>query len=157
MDKKLLVQCIVERLAESFERRIAASHFARAEATNEQSKAEHKYDTRGLEASYLARGQSKQAAEIETAIEQFGKLRLRDFTPADPIDLGAYVELKQGRDELCCFIGPCAGGTEIEFGGKEVTVLTPQSPLGEQLLGQYQGAQFVRPGSPARWQITVVR
>lgn len=157
MDKPLLVQRIVERLAESLERRMAASHFARAEATNEQSKAEHKYDTRGLEASYLARGQSKQAAEIESAIEQFGKLRLRSFTPTDPVDLGAYVELKQGRDELCFFIGPCAGGTEIEFNGKEVTVLTPQSPLGEQLLGQCQGAHFVRPGSPARWQITAVR
>jgi transcription elongation GreA/GreB family factor len=157
MDKKQLVRCIIERLAESFQRRVAASHFARAEATNEQSKAENKYDTRGLEASYLARGQSRQAAEIENAIEQFSKLSLRSFQPSDPINLGAYVELKQGRDELSCFIGPCAGGTEVDFQGKEVTVLTPQSPLGQELLGKVEGEKFLRAGSPLRWQISLVR
>ena len=36
---------------------------AHEEATSEQSKAENKYDTRGLEAAYLAGAQSRQAAE----------------------------------------------------------------------------------------------
>ena len=45
-----------------------------AKATNEENKAEDKYDTRGLEASYLAHGQSKAAGasgnQIDAAFAQ---------------------------------------------------------------------------------------
>ena len=70
------------------------SRATRAEATHEQSKAENKYDTRGPEASYLARGQSRQAAEIQAAIAAFEKLDTRKFGAGEPIDVGAFVELK---------------------------------------------------------------
>ena len=38
-------------------------------------------------------------------------------------------------------IGPRAGGTEIVHEKREILVITPQSPLGEQLLGKKQGDQ----------------
>src|SRR5688500_1567249 len=112
---------------------------SRAEATHEQSKAENKYDTRGLEASYLARGQSRQVAEIEAAIEKFEKLDPREFTSGEPIDLGAVVELTVGKEKNFYFIAPRAGGTEIVFDKKEILVITPESPLGSQLMGKKQG------------------
>jgi transcription elongation GreA/GreB family factor len=36
-------------------------------------------------------------------------------------------------------VGPRAGGTEVIEDGKEILVITPQSPLGSQLIGQKQG------------------
>ena len=57
----------------------------REEATDEQSKAENKYDTRGLEASYLARGQSRQARETEAALEQFAALARQPAPARDPL------------------------------------------------------------------------
>lgn len=121
-----------------------AARAAHAEATHEQSKAENKYDTRGLEASYLARGQSKQAAEIAQAIEQFSKLPARDFQTSEAIDLGAFVELKGKDDERSFyFIAPRAGGTEVMHEKKEVLVITPQSPLGQQLVGRKQGDRLL--------------
>ena len=63
MNKRALIRKIVARLTEELEFYFRAAQASRAEATHEQSKAENKYDTRGLEASYLARGQSKQAAD----------------------------------------------------------------------------------------------
>ena len=111
-----------------------AAQFSRAEATHESSKAENKYDTRGLEASYLARGQSKQAAEIEAAIAEFEKLPVKNFGADEPIGLGALVELENGGENLFYFIGPRAGGTEILHDKKEILVITPQSPLGGQFL-----------------------
>ncbi len=63
MNKRALIRKIVARLTEELEVCFRAVQASRAEATHEQSKAENKYDTRGLEASYLARGQSKQAAD----------------------------------------------------------------------------------------------
>jgi hypothetical protein len=116
-----------------------AAEYARAEATHEQNKAEHKYDTRGLEASYLARGQSKQAAELEAAIVEFEKLGAKKFENGDAIDLGALIELEMSGEKNFYFLGPRAGGTEIEHDRKEILVITPQSPLGEQLMEKKSG------------------
>ena len=142
MHKSQLIKKIVDHLIGELEIYFKAARAAHAEATHEQSKAENKYDTRGLEASYLARGQSRQAAEIEQAIVQFQKLPLREFGPADPIDLGALVELHAKGNKSVYFIGPRAGGTEILDGDREILVITPQSPLGQQLVGKQQGERL---------------
>src|ERR1051326_6211127 len=120
MNKAHLVSLIIARLSDSLNLLESAARASHAEATHEQSKAENKYDTRGLEASYLARGQSKQLAELEQAVEQFEKLPVRAFGPADPIDLGAFVELEVKGNRSSYFIGPRAGGTEIQFQKQEV-------------------------------------
>ncbi len=139
MNKRALIKKIVERLREELEVYFRAAQAARTEATHEQSKAENKYDTRGLEASYLARGQSKQAAEIQGSIAAFEKLDARKFGEAEPVDVGAFVELELNGEKAAYFIGPRAGGTEVIHDKREVLVITPQSPLGEQLIGRKQG------------------
>jgi transcription elongation GreA/GreB family factor len=139
MNKRVVIKKIIARLTDELEIYFRAAKFSRAEATHESSKAESKYDTRGLEASYLARGQSKQAAELETAIAEFEKLPAKKFAAAEPIGLGALVELETGGENLFYFIGPRAGGTEILHDQNEILVITPQSPLGEQLLGKKSG------------------
>lgn len=139
VNKQALIKKIVGKLTEDLELYFKAASTARAEATHEQSKAENKYDTRGLEASYLARGQSKQAAEIEGAIQQIGAMAVKDFSGGKPIDLGAYVELEARGETACYFIAPKAGGTEVKHGRQEVVVITPQSPLGKQILGHREG------------------
>jgi transcription elongation GreA/GreB family factor len=139
MNKRAVIKKIIARLTDELEIYFRAAKFSRAEATHESSKAESKYDTRGLEASYLARGQSKQAAELEAAIAEFEKLPVKKFGADEPIGLGALVELETGGENLFYFIGPRAGGTEILHDKKEILVITPQSPLGEQLLGKKSG------------------
>jgi transcription elongation GreA/GreB family factor len=139
MDKRALVQKIVSHLEAELELYAKAARASHAEATHEQSKAENKYDTRGLEASYLARGQSRQVAEAEQALKQFQSLVLRAFAPDDAIDLGAFVELHRKKEKSFYFLGPRAGGTEITHDDKEILVITPQSPLGAQLVGKKQG------------------
>jgi transcription elongation GreA/GreB family factor len=139
MNKRTLIRKIVARLTEELQVYFRAANASRAEATHEQSKAEGKYDTRGLEASYLARGQSKQAAEIESAIAEFEKLAVRKFGDGEAIDPGALVELEIGGEHSFYFIGPRAGGMEVVHEKREILVITPQSPLGVQLLGKKQG------------------
>ena len=139
MDKKALLKAIVAQLVSELEVFFRAAQASHAEATHEQSKAESKYDTRGLEASYLARGQSRQAAEMQTAIEEFQALEARTFPKGELIDVGALVELEQGKERSLYFIGPRAGGTEVTVEDREVLVITPQSPLGSQLVGKKQG------------------
>jgi transcription elongation GreA/GreB family factor len=141
MNKRAIIQKITAQLVRELEVYFRAAQFSRAEATHESNKAENKYDTRGLEASYLARGQSKQAAEVEAAIGEFAKLGARKFVPGDAIALGALVELEHGGEKSLYFLGPRAGGTEVLHDKKEILVITPQSPLGEQLMGKKSGDQ----------------
>ncbi len=139
MNKRAVIKKITAKLVSELEVYFRAAQFARAEATHEQNKAENKYDTRGLEASYLARGQSKQAAELEAAIAEFEKLSAKPFTNGDPINIGALISLEVGGEQIFYFLGPRAGGTEVVHDRKEILVITPQSPLGEQLMGRKQG------------------
>src|SRR5262245_31268953 len=113
MNKRTLIKKINSHRVDELELYTRAARAAHAEATHEQSKAENKYDTRGLEASYLARGQSRQAAELEAAIAAFEKLEVRKFGAHDGIDIGALIELETDGEKAFYFIGPRAGGTEV--------------------------------------------
>ena len=158
MKKPQLLKAIIASLTESLgvlEKAARASH---AEATHESSKAESKYDTRGLEAAYLAGGQARQAKEILDSIELYRALPVRDFASEEAIDLTALVELDVDGTGALYFIGPRNGGLEIECKRKEITVITPQSPLGQNLMGKKAGQCWTTKlgGSLAKYQIVLV-
>jgi len=136
--KSDLIARVIVRLAADLAQLTSAALATHAEATDEENKAEDKYDTRGLEASYLAHGQSKAAEEAAQALAQFQALTVRDFAVGEPISLGALVVL-EGKGRSHYLVGPRAGGTEIHANGRTVMVITPQSPLGRQLMGRKQG------------------
>lgn len=135
VNKTALVEQIIAALGAELANYARSARSAHAEATDEQSRAENKYDTRGLEASYLARGQSRQAAEVAQAVEAYGALPLRAFQLGEPADLGAVVTLDGKEGRFVYFIGPGAGGTEVSCDGTAVMVITPQSPIGRALVG----------------------
>jgi transcription elongation GreA/GreB family factor len=66
---------------------------------------------------------------------------VKKFAPGDAIAVGALVELEHGGENSFYFVGPRAGGTEVMHDRKEILVITPQSPLGEQLIGKKSGEQ----------------
>lgn len=139
VDKRVVIEKIVAEITAELQLLAKAAQAAHAEATHESSKAENKYDTRGLEASYLARGQSRQAADAAQAIVELRKLPLREFSATEEIDVGALVDTSSKRERSSYFIAPRAGGTEVTVDGREILVITPQSPLGQQLIGRKQG------------------
>ena len=138
LNKHSIVGKIIATLAASREIYTHSAREAHAGATHEQNKAENKYDTRGLEAGYLARGQSRQAAEVALAMQRYESLPLRQFGAQEPIDIGAVVELERDGEHTFYFIGPLAGGIEVDCEGQSVQVITPQSPMGQQLVGHKQ-------------------
>ena len=109
MTKPALLAQIIARLQAELVMLTAAALATHAEATDEENKAEDKYDTRGLEASYLAHGQSKAAEDAALAVAQFQALAPRDFAADSPVSIGALVVL-EGHDRSHYFIGPRAGG-----------------------------------------------
>jgi hypothetical protein len=140
--KQVLLQAVIEQLHAELAPSLHAARLAASGATDEQNKAENKYDTRGLELSYLAAGQARQIAEAEAAIEQMHRLALRDFGPGEAIDLTAVITLTAAKSEEPLpryFLAPCGGGTEVRLASQGYIVITPQSPLGQQLLGRRKG------------------
>src|SRR5436853_3265999 len=115
--KSDLLECIIDSLHDSLAVLEKAARASHAEATHESSKAENKYDTRGLEAAYLAGGQARQAREILESIEVYGSLQVKEFGAADPIDLSALVELDSAGEVGTYFIGPRSGGLEVDYKG----------------------------------------
>ena len=157
VNKAAIVKKIIARLDKDLELYAKAARAAHAEATHEQSKAENKYDTRGLEASYLARGQSRHAAEAAQARQEFEKMEIKNFTSKNGIDVGCYVEVESGGERACYFVGPRAGGTEVTYDKKLVMVITLQSPLGVQLAGKRQGEDLRLEMGGARDLYKIVR
>ena len=139
MNKVELVRAILAHLTEKTELHATAARAAHAEATHEENKAEDQYDTRGLEAAYLAAGLARQVEEVVGAVRDFSRMTVCKFGPKDPIDVSALVEVRSGKEHSLYFIGPAAGGTEIVHAKKSVLVITPQSPLGQQLVGKSKG------------------
>ena len=158
MQKAQLIQQIVASLSESLALLEKAARASHAEATHESSKAESKYDTRGLEAAYLAGGQARQARDISDSIDLYRALPVRDFAPEEPIDLTALVEVDVNGTRALYFLGPRNGGLEIEWKRKEITVVTPQSPLGQNLMGKKAGQRWTATlgGSLAKYHIVSV-
>ncbi len=148
MDKSQIVQAILESLRAEFESRQTASKRTRAGGSDSESKAENKYDTLSIEQNYLADGLAKQAQAAALAAAAYENLPLADFAPGAPIDLGALVEISFLRETEWFFLGPSAGGVEVEHAGRTITVLTPESPLGSHLLDRRAGDSIVSP--PAR-------
>ncbi len=142
MDKKVIVQKIIATLQEQLDAYTRAAHDAHAAATDPGSKAENKYDTRSLEASYLARGQALRVAEAEQSLRDFSAPALLNDHSAKPASLGSLLMLESQQEQSLYFIGPSAGGTEVESEGQQVLVITPSSPMGQQLLGKKLGEQF---------------
>jgi hypothetical protein len=142
MSKHAVIQKIIETLQAELETYTRAARTSHAEATAEENRAENKYDTRGLEASYLAAGQANKVVELEESIAAFEGLRDRKFGAEDAIDVGALIEITQDGVPSHYFIGPSAGGTEVNIAKTEVLVITQQSPLGSQLQGAIRGSQL---------------
>jgi len=159
ISKRVIVGLIIEQLTEQLTTLAGASRAMHADASDEQSKPEDKYDTRGLETAYLASSQARMATETEQALAVYQALELKKFLEKTPIDVTALVELEFDGTRSLHFLGPKGGGMEIRHKGTEILVITPESPLGQQLLGKKTGdsIKFQTRGPAQEFRIASVR
>lgn len=159
MNKNTLRQAIINAIRQDLETATKAADTARETATSKETVAENKYDTFGLEASYLAHGQSKRAAELLQAIDCYESLPFAQFTETEEIALSALVTLnadEKGTKHF--FIGPDAGGLKVQWQDIEVMIITPHTPLGRQLIGKQldDEVELIIKGQPALYQIIAI-
>ena len=145
MMKAALVEQICSELRHRLDVLARAAREAHSAATDPGSKAEGKYDTRSLEASYLASGQARQVEEMADALQRLESSPLPNFADGEPVDSGALVEVLLGGDGCYFLLSPVAGGMELAYEGKELTLLTPESVLYQKLLGLEVGDVLEQP------------
>lgn len=142
MDKELFYNQLLETLREEVKHAAEASRDAAEYATNEESRAESKWDTQGLEASYLAAGQAGQAKQWADAVEALQSEREDLLRPYEQIALGALFCCDFNGETEYYFLAGAAGGQTVVVSGVEVTIITPQSELANRLLGLGLGDTF---------------
>lgn len=136
MQKAATIDQFVLQLRAELKSLTRAAQDAFAAATDPDSKAENKYDTRTLEASYVARGQAQRVAELQQAVAAFEGLSQETVSPSSPIALGSLVTLQTSDEPIHCLVTPFAGGTEVVVDGQEIVTITPASSMGKTILGR---------------------
>ena len=156
MNKHTVHQLILDKLQIDLDIAERAAQTAYETATHEENIAENKYDTLGLEASYLAAGQAKRVEEIRQSLSLCQNLALRPYDEQRGIEVGALLGLEDGKGrEQWLFLAPDAAGLKVDLVGQLITVITPRSPLGKSLLGKFEGDEVEITVAGARQQFAV--
>jgi len=151
VNKQAILHQIISVLNAELASLTRAANDAFSAATDPDSKAENKYDTRSLEASNVARGQAKRVAELSEAVQAFAAMSGNSLESNAAVTLGALVSLQMPDELAHYFLGPFAGGTEIVHERHEVVVITPASALGQKLVGRRAGDILtLHPGTTAK-------
>lgn len=141
-NKKEILNHIIHQVNEQLEHTIREALSLKEAATNEESKAENKYDTRGLEASYMAQAQSLRVSELKKEHFKLSKLEL----PAEPKKavLGSIVELitVDSEDQVFYFLLPVGGYSHLSKNNLKLKTVSTTSPLGLKLIGKEVGDEF---------------
>ncbi|RBP84685.1 transcription elongation factor GreAB [Marinomonas rhizomae] len=162
MDKYDVHKTVTSALLSRYETAKWAAKQAHEAATNEESVAENKYDTFGLEASYLAHGQSQRVLECEKDWLLFDKKQPVMCNEEEGVDLWSLVTLVDLESSCVCekyfFISPCAGGLSVEISKKIVYLVTPSSPVGKVLLGKMvdDEVELRQSGKQMAYEITTI-
>ncbi len=135
INKEELLQKLISQVEKELAVAIQAARTAHEDATNEESKPENEYDTRALEASYVARGQAKRVADLKEMLFEFKRIKIKNFDDNEPITATAFIAIESEQNKIQnLFFLPLGGGFSVELDGVKVQVVTPSTPLGQALL-----------------------
>lgn len=140
--KEKIINELLKKIQEEIAGVQESVHSSRSLATDLEFKAEGKYDTRSLEASYLASAESKRVEELKLEMQILQDVDLKASQRLSEISIGALVDLSYKNQVRKYFLIPTSGGTMIEVDGETVLVVSVFSPIGDALLGLKAGDEF---------------
>jgi transcription elongation GreA/GreB family factor len=111
-------------------------------ATDQEFKAESKYDTRSLEASYLASAEAKRVEDLKLEIQMLEDIDLKYAEKSEEICIGSLINLRYSGQDRAYFLIPTSGGTLLQISGQSILVVSVFSPLGDAVLGLRTGDRF---------------
>ncbi len=138
LDKAAVLAAIIAQLRSDLAALEQAVALARDTATHADCLGSSKYETMGVEASYLAQGQGVRLLEIERALESFRRLQKdSDAQQGESVAPGSLLALDDEHGARQWFwLAHEAGGLQVSHHGCTVMVITPASPLGRSVIGK---------------------
>lgn len=141
IDKKKIVEALIEKLNAELKEVEGAAKSARDLATQDDLKSEGKYDTRAIEASYLAGAQSKRVEEIKLDIQMLEDLEIH-IAPTSKLQLGSLGLIRCNGQERFYFLSSTSGGSMLMIDDHPILVISVFSPIGDAALGLGEGESF---------------
>lgn len=150
-DKRKIHSLLLEALKGERDAILYAATSAKEGATHEDAVAKSKYDTHGLELSYLAGSQFERAKQVETKIALFENSLFQDFHEDDLIDVGAIVTVRDigNSRQRTYLISTIGAGLTLTWNELSILVVSPESQLGEAMLSLGVGDELP-PGNSSR-------
>ncbi|TWR92608.1 transcription elongation factor GreAB [Pseudomonas saxonica] len=135
MNKNAVYLLLLKKLEVDLDVLQRAAQTAYEASTDKENIAENKYDTLGLEASYLATGQARRVEEIRQALKNCQAMTQAPYDTAQGIQVGDLIRLEAvNGNEQWVFLAPDAAGLKLIQDDQTITVITPRAPLGAALL-----------------------
>lgn len=135
MDKGQVLTQLRDNLKHELSQAKASYESSSAYKSQDDMKQEGKYDTRAIEAGYLAGAQKKRVDEIEQDINMLEEIDLNLASEVKDVITGSLVLLEHNGIQKHYFLSPTGGGRLLTVGGEPVLVISVFSPLGQGLVG----------------------
>lgn len=144
ISKKDTLSAFIELIEKELESMLRAAEHARQSAISDEVKTQDKYDTQGLEASYLAGAQAKRAEDLRVAYNLLKRLFENLKENSAIVIEGSILTLlnEENESERTYIILPKEGGLKKEMNGITIYSLSSSSPLGSELIGRKSGENF---------------
>ena len=136
MTKQEALKQLTAKLRQQLSFMMEAAKNTHKAATGEESKQEGKYDTRGLEASYLAGAQAQQTKKLTESLHIFESWIIEGSSDNQHVIPGSLVEIEHKETISYYLLTPSAGGMSIDYEMGTLTTLSPEAPLYQNLLGK---------------------
>lgn len=140
--KQEILDQLISKLRGEMEQIQASAKANKDFATDQEFKAESKYDTRSLEAGYLASAEAMRVEDLKLEIQMLEEVDLKLSAKSEEVCIGSLVSLRHKDQDRSYFVIPTAGGTLLKVGDQAVLVVSVFSPLGDGVLGLKKGEEF---------------
>ncbi len=131
---------LINRLETELKEIESAAHSSREYANQDDIKSEGKYDTRAIEASYMAQAQEVRVEELKQDLSMIKEIEVEHRS--SHIELGSLTLLEQNGRDVWYFISSALGGTMLNIDDYLILVISVFSPVGSEALNLEVGDTF---------------
>jgi hypothetical protein len=140
IDKRELFRQLLTQMQDYVAQSRANTEAARNSVCELPGRNETRYDSLRTENGWVVSGMDKRAGQLEMELSQAKSFDL----PRESAGVyeGSYVRLSSEGEKREYLVLPFFGGTEIQQGESEITIITPRAPLFQEMRGLGIGEQF---------------
>jgi transcription elongation GreA/GreB family factor len=135
MNKQHILEQLINKVEEEKATIKKALEMSLSHVKDPDMKQESKYDTRSIEAGYLADGQRARLHELELELKLLNEIPNRKFSSQNEIAVGALVDIEFNKKIKTYFLSTTGGGTILDIQGQHLLVISVFSPIGAEILG----------------------